>query len=1525
MTTLTISGTAADDIIVVTAAGADSGSYSINGGPAVAFSGVTQLAVTGGAGNDTLTIVNPTGGLFAPVNGISYDGGGQPADTLEILGGVATQLTYTAGATHDAGTLVHTGAAGTQTIDFAGIAPITDTVAAATLVIKGTTGNDAISVTDGGLVNGQQTTQVSAATFESIRFANKATVTIDGNGGVDSITFNNPNVAAGLTELDVVHIADVKQIGAVNYTNLSLDVFGDVDLDSPGNDVTNLAVAVSGEGRHVIVVDADDLTLTSAGGVNGVSTKNGSIGISTMDGALTVANTATAIDVNAGTSAVGLVAGSRGPADFAVNVNAGANVTGAGGMVIAADHMNFASGAAFNAGNAIVTLRPWSVGTQIDLGGADGANTLGLTDSELDGISAATLRVGDSGIAGRISFVSEVALPAVSQLELYTSADIVDKNAGTDVSVDRLAMSAVTGIGESGDSIDTDVRRIEAYTDTGGLNIANAGAVTIGGVGPNFTGLHVNTAGDLRLIAGGYIDLADVDGLESVHGGAISGDVFLTAIGADADVSSQVDRDAIMAQAGNITVTAERNILFGTAVANQNSDVLANGSITLSAGRSIFLDGLADVVSDSFGNDTGGGVTATAVNNLFVFGSEASIGAAGNAGADVTLTTTGENGLVIVGAFPVNPVFSISGDVTINADRMLIAGVASIVGGQSVTLQPVSSDRSINLGSTNDAAAGTLELSDAELDSIFTPILRIGSTAMTGNITVSSPIASDGDYATLSLRTGGGIVDGSAGIQADITVTNLALRAATGIGHVDSMEVHAANLAFSNSGTGDVNIQNGSSLTLAALDGLAASSNAGGYAQVKAHGALTVATNVTASGPVNLIAEEASGLGDNVTVLAGTTVQSTNGAIQLGAGDDVVVQAGSTLQAELVIAAVDAGSTDAGVGGTVNFNGTVIAVSGTSISGRGDNDVLNGTPLDDAFDGRGGADIMLGGAGNDTYFVDNGGDTVTENAGEGIDRVLSFTHFVLPDNVENLRLLDNTNLQGYGNDLANTIVGNDGSNLLDGRGGADIMRGGLGNDVYMVDNAGDTVTENAGEGNDAVFSTAHFALSANVETLVLKGSADLQGYGNNLANALYGNAGNNLLNGQAGADIMFGGLGNDTYFVDGGDGVVENANEGNDTVFSTTHFALSANVENLVLQGNADLQGYGNDLANALYGNTGNNLLNGGAGADIMFGGLGNDTYFVDGGDGVIENANEGNDTVFATMHFALSANVENLVLQGNADPQGYGNNLANMLYGNAGANLLDGRGGADIMRGGGGNDAYFVDDAGDMIIENFNEGADAVFATAHFAISANVETLVLQGSADLQSYGNDLANALYGNTGNNILNGEVGADIMVGGAGSDAYFVDNAGDMIIENPNEGTDAVFATVDHTLAANVETLVLQGSGNSSGTGNALANSVYGNSGNNTLNGGAAADLLMGNAGNDTFVFNAGQGNGDSVVDFAGNGAAAGDALQFAGYGAGASFTNIDATHWQVNYNGGTSHDVITFMNGAAIDASDFMFV
>jgi Ca2+-binding RTX toxin-like protein len=527
----------------------------------------------------------------------------------------------------------------------------------------------------------------------------------------------------------------------------------------------------------------------------------------------------------------------------------------------------------------------------------------------------------------------------------------------------------------------------------------------------------------------------------------------------------------------------------------------------------------------------------------------------------------------------------------------------------------------------------------------------------------------------------------------------------------------------------------------------------------------------------------------------------------------------------------------------------------------------------------------------------------------------------------------NDTLSGLGGD--DTLRGNGGNDSLDGGAGddtiiggagSDVMTGGLGNDTYVFDSSSDLVAENANEGTDTL-EVIHYRLTANVENLVLLGSTDLQGYGNALANTIIGNSGNDLIDGGVGSDTMSGGIGSDVYFVDNaGDVVIENLDGGTDVVFATVDRSLEANVEVLVLQGSADLQGYGNGLANAVYGNGGNNLLNGGAGADVMAGGGGDDTYFVDNAaDAVVESAGAGTNSVFSTAHFRLSDNVENLILQGAADLQGYGNGSSNLLYGNAGNNILNGDLGVDVMVGGAGSDSYFVDNIADAVFENAGEGVDTVFSTAHFRLSDNVENLILQGSADLQGYGNALGNTLYGNGGSNILNGEAGADVMIGGVGNDVYFVDNFADAVFENAGEGTDTVYASAHFRLSDNVENLVLQGSADLQGYGNGLANVIDGNAGNNLIDGGAGTDMLRGWLGDDAFMFYAGQADGDTVGDFAGNGTAAGDCLVLVGYGPGATFTNIDMTHWQVNYNGGTSHDVITFSNAASIDASDVIFM
>lgn len=225
-----------------------------------------------------------------------------------------------------------------------------------------------------------------------------------------------------------------------------------------------------------------------------------------------------------------------------------------------------------------------------------------------------------------------------------------------------------------------------------------------------------------------------------------------------------------------------------------------------------------------------------------------------------------------------------------------------------------------------------------------------------------------------------------------------------------------------------------------------------------------------------------------------------------------------------------------------------------------------------------------------------------------------------------------------GTAMRDVIEGMAGNDTLNGGAGADTLIGGPGNDIHVVDNVGDVVIENPGEGTDTVTSsTVNCILSDNVENLTLTGAAAINGTGNALDNALFGNAGSNRLcggdgndnlnGGGAAADILIGGRGNDTYTVYGATQVIELEGEGVDTVYTPTHYTLTANVENLVLTGGANnrIGGTGNALDNAITGNectntliglAGNDTLSGGLGVDTLVGGTDNDTYLFGAGYG---------------------------------------------------------------------------------------------------------------------------------------------------------------------------------------------------------------------------------------------------------------------------------------------------------------------
>ncbi|MCW5666586.1 MAG: hypothetical protein KIT35_22370 [Piscinibacter sp.] len=584
------------------------------------------------------------------------------------------------------------------------------------------------------------------------------------------------------------------------------------------------------------------------------------------------------------------------------------------------------------------------------------------------------------------------------------------------------------------------------------------------------------------------------------------------------------------------------------------------------------------------------------------------------------------------------------------------------------------------------------------------------------------------------------------------------------------------------------------------------------------------------------------------------------------------------------------------------------------LRGGGGGDELLGGAGNDALNGDAGADLTVGGAGDDTHQVDSVSDVALEAPGEGTDWLVSGTispDLRLAENIENAGLLGTRALNLTGNAGNNLLTGNPEANLLDGGAGNDTLQGGAGNDTYVVDSATDTVYESGG-GIDLVKSLAPtFTLPDNVEYGWIVSAATAGLTGNALPNILYagtgsnsidgaggsdevsyaygatagvsvslavttaqvtggsgtdtllniekltgssfndslsGNAGMNWLIGAAGSDTLVGGDGSDTYFVDtAADVIVEtNANlstGGTDVVYSAaTAYTLAANVEDalITLDGAADLAG--NAGSNVLFAGPGNNRLDGADGIDTV--------DYVRSTAGVTVDL-----TVTAAQATGGSGsdtllNIEFL----------HGSGFADRLTGHAGVNLLDGRAGNDTLTGGDGNDIYWVDAAGDAVIESNADtaigGSDLVYSTAvAYTLGANIESGWIRVATAADLTGNAGNNTLVAGTGNNRLDGAGGVDTV------SYVYADSAGAGVTVSLALGTAQITGGSGSDTLLNIENL----------TGSNYNDSLTGNAGANVLDGAGGADTLSGGDGADTYQV---REAGDLVVET--NAAAAGGA-------------------------------------------------
>ena len=541
----------------------------------------------------------------------------------------------------------------------------------------------------------------------------------------------------------------------------------------------------------------------------------------------------------------------------------------------------------------------------------------------------------------------------------------------------------------------------------------------------------------------------------------------------------------------------------------------------------------------------------------------------------------------------------------------------------------------------------------------------------------------------------------------------------------------------------------------------------------------------------------------------------------------------------------------------LTLTGTAIRGTGNALAnsllGNDEANILSGGAGTDRLDGGKGADTLIGGLDNDTYIVDNVGDVVIEKNGEGWDMIVSTVDYTLAANVEQLSL-SGTAVRGTssvgggvvnGNEIGNILTGGAGKDWLDGKAGDDRLSGGGGVDQLTGGAGRDTFAFEQGFGADVItdFKIGEDSIdwSALVSTFGVPKIADVGGK----AVATFG-ANSITFNGLRAADLIAGkvfDIANPVGHTVVGESVTivpapvvpepapvvapapapapvvapvpapvitpvpaPVATPAPSPVVTPTPVPVvtppaivETVIQKLMLTGTA-----GHDV---LVGGAGNDTLIGREGADTMTGGAGNDWYSVDHiGDVVIEALNGGTDTISASINHVLAANIENLVLTGNAisgtgnalDNSLIGNDRDNILSGGDGNDLLMGGIGADTMIGGQGNDSFYVDNVNDKVIELANGGWDQIVSSVDYKAADNVEQLSLSGTAvrgtagaaGIYLNGNDIANILTGGEGRDLINGKLGDDIINGGGGDDRLTGGSGKDVFVFNGAFGRDTI---------------------------------------------------------------------------------------------------------------------------------------
>ncbi len=367
--------------------------------------------------------------------------------------------------------------------------------------------------------------------------------------------------------------------------------------------------------------------------------------------------------------------------------------------------------------------------------------------------------------------------------------------------------------------------------------------------------------------------------------------------------------------------------------------------------------------------------------------------------------------------------------------------------------------------------------------------------------------------------------------------------------------------------------------------------------------------------------------------------------------------------------------------------------------GGGGDDVLNGGGDNDELQGGGGFDWLFGGLGDDRLFGEDDDDRLFGD--EGDDELHGGAgNDVLVGDTGNDQLFGGDGFDELlGGDGADTLNGGQGDDVLDGGIGSNTLLGGAGDDrllggagIDYIEGGADNDVIYGGSGDDRIYGDVNlnlappnsFSISGDDVIDGGEGNDDIRGgLGND---TLHGGIGHDLLIGGDGDDVLDGGVGNDALLAGGTGADVIYGGEGNDSLHAGTR--ASSGVEH---EGGGE-EGAGSAAftvvvqnVDQLFGDVGDDYLNSGneyfnTNDSRLVGGVGNDIFVIDSvADVVVEETEEGIDTVETFINYSLPDNVENLTFAGLPGLVGVGNALDNVMRGQ-GHGTMDGGVGNDTL-----------------------------------------------------------------------------------------------------------------------------------------------------------------------------------------------------------------------------------------------------